>query len=147
VEDPDIESELRARFGPDELALELEGPELVWMPQRHAGGCAYEFDYRVETPALYRLVAFSFRGKYESLQELQHPDYYFPPLHYDDLLGTAPPRRGAGGAAPLLWRVPFSQRLSRGAGGRPPRAVGTRGGPRAAKVTPGRPQASGRGLT
>jgi len=87
VHDDNIEKELRQKFGPDELTMELEGPELVWMPQRHVGDCVYKFDYRVETPALYRLVGFSFRGGYESLNEVQEQGFYFPPLSYDDLTG------------------------------------------------------------
>jgi len=113
IYDADIERELRQRFGPDELTLELEGnndatqhpqshtiwrrcdalthepkgPELVWMPQRHVGECAYEFEYKVERASLYRLVGFSYRGGYGSLNEIQEPEHYFPPLQYDDLTG------------------------------------------------------------
>ena len=90
VYDEEIERELRERFGPDELTLELEGPEIVWMMQRHLGQCKYMFEYRVETPGLYRLVARSYRGNFESINEVQGGvggPYYFPPIHYDDLVG------------------------------------------------------------
>ena len=71
VWDKDIERELRDRFGQDELTLELEGPEIVWLPQRYRGQCSYSFSYRVETPGLYRLVAFSYRGR-ENLQNYHY---------------------------------------------------------------------------
>jgi hypothetical protein len=46
--------------------------------------------YRVETPGLYRLVAWSYRGDFESLNEVQggkEGPFYFPPIRYDDLVG------------------------------------------------------------
>jgi hypothetical protein len=87
--DKAIEGELRDRFGPDELTLELEGPEFVWLEQKHVGSCKYHFAYRVETPGLYRLVGYSYRGGYESLNEKQEPEYYFPPIQYDNLVGDS----------------------------------------------------------
>lgn len=88
--DGEIERELRERFGPDELTMELEGPEIVWMKQEHLGECKYRFEYRVAEPGLYRLVAWSYRGGFESINEVQGGSggpYYFPPIRYDDLVG------------------------------------------------------------
>jgi hypothetical protein len=87
--DKAIEGELRDRFGPDELTLELEGPEFVWLEQEHVGSCKYNFAYRVKTPGIYRVVGFSYRGDFESLNEKQESDYYFPPILYDNLVGDS----------------------------------------------------------
>jgi hypothetical protein len=87
--DQTIQEELQKRFGPDELTMELEGREIVWMYQRHVGSCQYKFTYRVDTPGLYRLIAYSYRGNFESLNERQESGYYFPPITYDNLVGEA----------------------------------------------------------
>ena len=36
-------------FGPDEVFVLLEGPEVIVLPQSHAGDCVYEFPFRCVT--------------------------------------------------------------------------------------------------
>lgn len=80
----ELERAVRESIGPDEISVEFEGAELLFLRQQHLGGCTYKFDYNVSVGGLYLLRVRLLRQHYAALDEFQ---YHHPEVHFDDLLG------------------------------------------------------------
>mmetsp|Transcript_35259 Transcript_35259/g.86698 ORF Transcript_35259/g.86698 Transcript_35259/m.86698 type:complete len:1073 (-) Transcript_35259:188-3406(-) len=86
--DKDIAQEAHDLFGPDEIFVDLEGPELHSLTQQHLGNCRYAFEYDTRLPGMYFLKISHYREEYSALQE--HDHLYQRPM-FDDLIGDIVP--------------------------------------------------------
>ncbi len=61
----------RARYGPDEVSLTLEGPEVFANVRAlYNGTCVYRFPFRVTIPGVFRAVVLVTRTHWTALTEL-----------------------------------------------------------------------------
>lgn len=82
--DVDIAKEARDLFGPDEMIVEFEGPEIVSLQQEHLGACSYRFPFRLTLGGMYFLRITLLRTGWSGLSEMDH-SYQRP--YFDDVLG------------------------------------------------------------
>lgn len=92
--------------GPDELSVELEGPELLSLePEFDSRTCSYSFHYGLTLPGRYRVRIMAYRGGYAGLNEAHRK---YPETSFDSVLGDAffflavdPGMDGGAAAAPV----------------------------------------------
>jgi hypothetical protein len=82
----DIAQEARSLFGPDEILVDLEGPELISPLQTHLGGCKYAFFYKITIGGEYYLRIKVLREGYAAITETDHS---FRQPYFDDVIGGA----------------------------------------------------------
>jgi hypothetical protein len=80
----DIALEARSLFGPDEILVDLEGPELISPLQTHLGGCKYAFFYKITIGGEYYLRIKVLREGYAAITETDHS---FRQPYFDDVIG------------------------------------------------------------
>lgn len=82
--DSDIAKQAYELFGPDELVVEFEGPEILSLEQQHIGRCSYRFPFRITLGGMYFMRITLLRTGWSNLAENDH-GYQRP--YFDDLLG------------------------------------------------------------
>jgi hypothetical protein len=76
-------------LGPDELVVDLMGPELLALRQEHLGGCAYAFPFEVTLAGPFRLTVQLLRSNFSALDEVSFSSAH-PTMHFDQVWGTGP---------------------------------------------------------
>ena len=94
----------RSAAGPDEVSVELEGPELLSLPPVFdSRTCSYTFYYSLSLPGRYRLRIMAYRGGYQGLEEVsgRYPETSFDNIGGDGLfmLAVDDGQQGEGGTA------------------------------------------------
>ena len=86
----DMEAAAARKVGPDELVVDLMGPELLSLRQEHLGGCAYAFPFEVTLPGPFRLSVQLLRANFSALDEVSFSSAH-PTMHFDQVLGHRTP--------------------------------------------------------
>lgn len=82
--DAALQEEAVARFGPDEVAVDMEGPELLSLKADYLGACVYAFPFNLTVDGMVSVRARVFRTGFAALDE---DDFKSPLVDVDDLLG------------------------------------------------------------
>ena len=85
----DMEAAAARMLGPDELVVDLMGPELLALRQEHLGGCAYAFPFEVTLAGPFRLTVQLLRSNFSALDEVSFSSAH-PTMHFDQVWGTGP---------------------------------------------------------